>query len=201
MTSRYVCEISPPKHRGPLVTTIQLFITMGLCLGFFTTYGTVAIPSSLSWRLPLALHSGIAFVLMLASTFYLPESPRWLSHKGRKQEASKVWDALGVSGAEREKDLLLDSGSRPTSVPTAAEAETSSRSAVPKKTLRSRMRGNYDDIAAIFKKDVRKPTLLGIFLMSMQQLSGIDGVIYARDPDPKPRVFSTLRKGHILTYE
>ena len=152
---------------------------MGLCLGFFTTYGTVTIPSSLSWRLPLALHSAIAFVLMIASTFYLPESPRWLSYKGRKQEASKAWDTLGVSGAEREKDLLLNSaGSGPTGEP--VEAVVSTHPAVPKKTLRSRMRGNYEDIAAIFKKDVRKPTLLGIFLMSMQQLSGIDGVIYVR---------------------
>ena len=161
---------------------------MGLCIGFFTTYGTVNLPSSLSRRLPLVLHAGIAFVLMLASIFYLPESPRWLSFKGRKTEASKMWDVLGVSGAEREKDLLQDAGP-PLQDDAAAEAETSSRPAVAKKTLRSRMKGNYDEMAAVFRKDVRKPTLLGIFLMSMQQLSGIDGIIYVCNPSKTLRPF------------
>ena len=173
-SSRYVCEIAPPRHRGPLCTVVQLFITLGLVVGFFACYGTVAISSSLSWRLPLALHSGIAFVLSIASFFYLPQSPRWLAYKGRKEEASLAWDKLGVSGAEREKDLLTDA-----TVPDGAEVvEVPDRQEMVKKGIQDRIHSKLNEITAVFGKDTRKPLLLGVFLMTMQQLSGIDGVVY-----------------------
>lgn len=156
---------------------MQLFITLGLVVGFFACYGTVGIPSSLSWRLPLALHSGIAFVLTIASFFYLPQSPRWLSYKGRKEEASLAWDNLGVSGAEREKDLLKDM-----TVPAGAEvSEDPTTQARAKKSLEARIRGNFAELTEVFGKDTRKPLMLGVFLMTMQQLSGIDGVVYVRN--------------------
>lgn len=171
----YVAEISPPKQRGPLCTVVQLFITLGLVVGFFLCYGTVSIESSLSWRLPFALQSGIAFFLTMASFFYLPQSPRWLAYKGRKEEASLTWDKLGVSGAEREKDLLQD-----TAAPAGAEVVEvpTSQAAAKAKGMRERMRSNWADLTVVFRKDTRTPLLLGVFLMSMQQLSGIDGVIF-----------------------
>ena len=171
----YVAEIAPPQHRGPLCTIVQLFITLGLIVGFFVCYGTVAIDSSLSWRIPLALQSGIAFVLSIASFFYLPQSPRWLAYKGRKEEASLVWDKLGVSGAEREKDLLKDSA-----VLAGAEVvEVPTMQAIAKaKSIKESVRRKMADLTLVFRKDTRKPLLLGVFLMTMQQLSGIDGVLY-----------------------
>lgn len=156
---------------------IQLLITLGLVVGYFSCYGTVRLASSLSWRLPLALHSGIAFVLAVASFFYLPPSPRWLAYKGRKEEASKAWDKLGVSSAEREKDLLQN----PVPIESAVLNDASTSPAVAVNTkLRDRMRENVNELMAVFRKDARKPMFFGVFLMSMQQLSGIDGVIYVR---------------------
>ena len=156
---------------------IQLLITAGLVIGYFSCYGSVRIPSSLSWRLPLALHSGIASFLAFASFFYLPHSPRWLAYKGRKEEASRAWDRLGVSNAEREKDLLQN----PVPIDGAVLNDASTLSDLPVKTkLRDRMRNNLNELLAMFKKDARKPMFLGVFLMSMQQMSGIDGVIYVR---------------------
>ena len=137
---RYVAEISPPQWRGPLCTVVQLFITLGLVVGFFVCYGTVRIDSSLSWRLPLAMQSGLAFFLSIASFFYLPQSPRWLAYKGRKEEASRVWDKLGVSSAEREKDLLKDSatpaGAEVVEVPTT-------QAGAKAKSARERMQKNW----------------------------------------------------------
>lgn len=154
---------------------VQLFITLGLVLGFFICYATVRIPSSLSWRLPLALQAGIAFVLVVASYFYLPQSPRWLAYKGRRVEASVAWDRLGVSDAEREKDLLQN----PDSAIAATSRHSPSRPReVGKSSLRQRVRGDVNVLTAVFRKGARKPMLLGVFLMTMQQLSGIDGVIY-----------------------
>lgn len=149
---------------------------MGFCVGFFTCYGTVLIPSSLSWRLPLALQSGIAFGLALASFFYLPQSPRWLAYKGRKEEASIAWDKLGVSGAEREKNLLQDPAPMDVSERTTAAAAPSSEA--KSLTMLDKLYENMKDITGAFRGDAKKPMLLGVFLMAVQQLSGIDGVIY-----------------------
>jgi hypothetical protein len=156
---------------------IQLLITLGLVIGYFSCYGSVRISSSLSWRLPLALHSGIAFFLAVTSFFYLPQSPRWLAYKDRKEEASKAWDRLGVSNVEREKDLLQN----PMPIESAALTDSPTRPTVAARTkLFDRTRANLKEMMAIFRKDARKPMFLGVFLMSMQQLSGIDGVIYVR---------------------
>lgn len=167
---RYVCEIAPPTKRGRLATIVQVFVTIGICVGYFMCYGTVRVPSSLSWRLPLAFQSGIALFLAVASSFYLPQSPRWLAYKGRREEASLVWDKLGVSSAEREKDLLQN----PTATVEAAKRPTEA----VKLGFFEKIRRDVVASIGIFGGDSRKPMLLGVFLMSMQQLSGIDGVLY-----------------------
>jgi sugar porter (SP) family MFS transporter len=162
----YVCEISPPKLRGSLTSVIQLLITIGLCVGFFTSYGTVKIDSSLSWRLPLALQSGVALFLATMSNFYLPPSPRWLTAKGRRVEAAQAWDRLGVSSAEREKEVLT--------IENENQAEETAN--LP---FRKRVQEGIRSLTTQFTTPhTRKPLLLGVFMMAMQQLSGIDGVIY-----------------------
>ncbi|KAI9746592.1 MAG: hypothetical protein M1818_000305 [Claussenomyces sp. TS43310] len=165
----YICEISPPTKRGPLASTVQLLITLGICLGYFICYGTTNINSSLAWRLPLALQAVIALALAVMSYLYLPPSPRWLAYKGRKEEASVTWDQLGVSGAEREKDLLQN--------PTLQEPSVL-QSIANQKTLIGAARRNIINAADKFGKESRMQVFLAIFLMSMQQLSGIDGVLY-----------------------
>ena len=152
----YICEIAPPAYRGPLASIPQLLVTIGICTGFFVCYGTVNISSSISWRLPFALQAGLALGFAAACVLLLPESPRWLTSVGRRDEAVKTWDVLGVSGAEREK-------------------EQEQAIAVPNAESKSRRR----DLFKVFRHKVWKRTALGVFLMGMQQLSGIDGVLYA----------------------
>lgn len=151
----YICEIAPPAYRGPLASIPQLLVTIGICTGFFVCYGTVNISSSISWRLPFALQAGLALGFAAACVLLLPESPRWLTSVGRRDEAVKTWDVLGVSGAEREK-------------------EQEQAIVVPDVESRSRRR----DLFKVFRHKVWKRTALGVFLMGMQQLSGIDGVLY-----------------------
>ena len=110
------------------------------------------IPSSLAWRLPYALQALIALGSSVATLMLLPESPRWLNACGRREQALAVWERLGLENTEREK---------------IEETENSELTKVRMK-----------DILAIFGKDVLRQTALGVFLMGMQQLSGIDGVLY-----------------------
>lgn len=149
---------------------MQVLITLGLMLGYFTCYATIHIKTSLSWRLPLALQSGIAVVLALMSFFQLPQSPRWLTYKGRHAEATAAWDALGVSSAEREKDSLL--------VSAPVDQASSARRRPETIAFRQRWQRGLSRLTGVFGKSSRKQVLLACFMMSMQQLSGIDGVLY-----------------------
>jgi MFS family permease len=155
-----ICEISPTSTRGPLTTGPQLMITLGLVIGFFTCYGSSNIQSSLSWRTPFILLSSLSMILCTTSFFFLPESPRWLTLHGRHKEAAETWDKLEVSRAEREK-AELQSETIEVVVPVAT---------VKEKTVHK--------LLDIFSEDVRTRTALAVFLMGMQQLSGIDGVLY-----------------------
>ena len=152
---RYITEISPPRSRGTLASIPQFLTTIGICTGYFTCYGSVNIQSSFSWRLPFALQALIAFTFTVSTLMFLPQSPRWMTARGLHKEALALWEGLGVEAAEREKLEENNKGELPEGV-------------------------KIKDILAIFGKDAWRQTALGVFLMGMQQLSGIDGVLYVR---------------------
>jgi len=151
---------------------VQVAITIGLCIGYFMCYGTVKVASSFSWRFPFAIQAGIALFLAMAAEFYIPQSPRWLAYRNRPEEALRAWHKLGVAEADREEE--------------APQTSISISSAVtPAPIVRSRrqlLHQGINNLSRVFRSDAKKPMLLGVFLMSMQQLSGIDGVLYVSIP-------------------
>ncbi|KAI1282974.1 sugar transport protein [Xylaria sp. FL0933] len=158
----HVCEISPAKKRGVMASVAQFLITSGLVLGFFICYGTSHLSGSISWRLPIALQAGIAFVNAAASTF-LPQSPRWLQARGRSSEANRIIDRLGLDEGEK---VELQSQS----------TETLPHS--PDVPFWQSMRETANDLKEAFDAPFRSRTLFGCFLLAFQQFSGIDGVLY-----------------------
>jgi MFS family permease len=64
----------------------EFSIVFGIVIAFWTTYGTRYMPSEWSWRLPFLIQMIPGFILGIGIIF-LPFSPRWLSSKGRDQEA------------------------------------------------------------------------------------------------------------------
>lgn len=87
-------ETSGAKNRGRHVVLDGLFMCLGytleswINLGFFEfKHGPV------TWRPPIALAISLSIVLM-ASIYLFPESPRWLVMKGRSAEARPVVAAL-----------------------------------------------------------------------------------------------------------
>lgn len=116
---------------------------------------------------------------MVALTWLVP-SPRWLTIHGRKAEANAVWDLLGVSHAEREKsEIEQDRGSIIQGLASQEVAVTNVPSMDTSVTaVQDGDRPMKHKLFDIFSKDVRSRTALAVFLMAMQQLSGIDGVLY-----------------------
>jgi len=130
--------------------------------------------SSLSWRLPFILLACLSLIFSVSSFLWLIPSPRWLTIRGRRAEASAAWDKLGVGHAEREKaDIEQSTELRGTSESTTA-INQQDVAVVPF----SDGRPIKDSFLDVFKSDVRTRTVLAVFLMGMQQLSGIDGVLY-----------------------
>jgi hypothetical protein len=179
--SRYICEISPTRHRGALATGPQLLITIGLVVGFFTCYGTTNLTSSFSWRLPFILLACYSFVFSAVTLSYLPPSPRWLTLHGSAADAAAAWERLDVPAADREKIMTeLESSS---AVLADAHTETLMDDSLQRSTtLASRRSRKKDQMLDVFSSDSRPRLLLAVFLMGMQQLSGIDGVLYVSLP-------------------
>ncbi|KAA1469448.1 general substrate transporter [Dentipellis sp. KUC8613] len=160
----YILEIAPTSIRGQLSCTTQLFVTLGVASGYFFSYGTVNIDSSLSWRLLFITQATVSLVFCIGS-FFLPHSPRWLRHVGRIEESKRAWERLGYTATEAEKEQeVVQREHNEGAAPARADAE--------------RRSGWLDTARMLFKKDIRRRTVLGIFLMGMQQACGIDGVLY-----------------------
>lgn len=91
---------------------------------------------------------------MTISCLYLPLSPRWLLLNHRREEALAALGRLDIPQAEAEKDILRPVAPGP-----------------PRKL-------SAGDFMTIFKKQYRGQTMLGLFILGMIQLCGIDGVLY-----------------------
>ncbi|KAJ5263146.1 hypothetical protein N7478_010751 [Penicillium angulare] len=154
----YICEISPPKARGPLTSGPQFMTCMALVVGYFISYGTVNIPGSLSWRLPFIIIVVMAILYLFINLFILPESPRWLILHRDYRAAEKVWDALEVKQEDREVD-------DPITFPSQSNVAGEER----------RQKANF---RGLWTRDVRKQTFLAVFLLGFLQLCGIDAVLY-----------------------
>lgn len=141
--------------------------------------------SSLAWRAPFIILACLSISFSIASSLWLVPSPRWLTLRGRGFEASAAWDVLGVGYAEREKAEIQHSGEA-----TAIESHSPAYSTVsperqdvvaPMRTQDPASKPGFFDV---FSPAVRTRTLLAVFMMGMQQLSGIDGVLYVGPPTP-----------------
>jgi sugar porter (SP) family MFS transporter len=174
----YTCEISPPRDRGSLTTAPQLLTTLGLMTGFFTCYGTADMNSSFSWRLPFLLLAAYAFVFTAIAFVWLPPSPRWLTLRGRTDEAAQAWEKLDVPAADREKilgqveDLVVENPD------TDGMGSSTLAMGHRKGTHRNVPKSKKEQLLDVFSPDARPRLFLAVFLMGMQQLSGIDGVLY-----------------------
>lgn len=147
--------------------------TMGLMVGYFACYGLRELSSSLAWRLPFALLAAFSVTFAVSVFVWLPESPRWLALHGKETEAVRAWEKLEVASADREKIAL--EGNAVELVSQVAPSEDTVRLAEPALAPSTARKTGFLDA---FAPDVRARTLLGIFAMGMQQMSGIDGILY-----------------------
>ncbi|HEX9138274.1 MAG TPA: sugar porter family MFS transporter [Steroidobacteraceae bacterium] len=149
----YLSETAPAAIRGSMGTLFQLMITIGIFLISLTNVYIARTFVAPATALPLMFLSITFFAaLMFFGGFILPESPRWLMLKGRRQEAVAV---LGRTlHSQSEIDLEISEIERALHGPQGA------------------------GLGIIFRGYFLKVLMVGILLQMFQQLVGINVMIY-----------------------
>ncbi len=147
----YIAEISPPRIRGRLVALQQLTIVLGILAAFFTNsmvlHTSLADPAKWRWMFAIGAFPAIIFLFLLIP---VPESPRWLTQRGRQKEArSIIVRVSGEAEADREMEQIVQA---------LAEEEGT--------------------IWELFKPGIRKAMIVGIVLAVLQQITGINAIMY-----------------------
>jgi putative MFS transporter len=85
-----ITEFVPPKSRGKWSAILFFVATSGLLLS--TLVGYLVIPR-FGWRWMFVI-AGVGAMIVWLLRKNMPESPRWLESVGRKEEASRILDAI-----------------------------------------------------------------------------------------------------------
>ncbi|PPJ55862.1 hypothetical protein CBER1_07450 [Cercospora berteroae] len=104
----YQAEVSTPETRGFMVSMHGIMFAMGYSLSSWIGFGVYFISTSGSestfpWRFPLAFQA-VPALLLLAGSFWLPYSPRWLMQKGRFEEAETVLKRLHTRAGDTHQE-------------------------------------------------------------------------------------------------
>ncbi|YCA44067.1 sugar porter family MFS transporter [Bacillus sp. JZ8] len=151
----YLAEMSPAESRGKMVTQNELMIVTGQLLAFTfnAVIGNVLGEHPHVWRYMLPI-AAIPALLLFFGMFRVPESPRWLVSKGKKE------DALHVLQKIREKE-------RANSELQEIENAYVQESKMDKAT--------FKDLTVPW---VRRVVFLGIGIAVVQQITGVNSIMY-----------------------
>ncbi|CAN6618265.1 low-affinity glucose transporter Hxt3p [Trichomonascus vanleenenianus] len=86
MVPMFQSETAPKEVRGLCVSSFQLFITLGIFIGYGVCYGTYDRNDTGSYRIPMGLCFAWALILLIGISF-MPESPRYLVQNGQFEAA------------------------------------------------------------------------------------------------------------------
>lgn len=102
----YVAESVARKYRGNLVSLYQFNIALGEVFGYVVAAIFVNVKSG-SWRYMLG--SSLVFsTIMLVGMVFMPESPRFLMHKGKYLESFDVWKRIrGTELLENREEFFV----------------------------------------------------------------------------------------------
>lgn len=87
----YLVEIAPPLHRGAVAGMFNTLYYCGALIASFSSYGSSLHHSGTqaAWKIPVYLQL-MCPLIVAVFIFLVPESPRWLILKGRREEAKRI---------------------------------------------------------------------------------------------------------------
>ncbi|WEG14812.1 sugar porter family MFS transporter [Pullulanibacillus sp. KACC 23026] len=163
----YIAEIAPSKNRGRLVSLNQLAVVIGISAIYFVNKAIVNagdqswdVNYSWRWMLGCGLIPGLLFVFLL---LLVPESPRWLEKQGFDEKAFKLLEK--INGTDQAKKELAD-------IKNSIQKEASG------------------SIRLLFKPGFRIALIIGVVLAILQQVTGINAIMYYA-----PEIFKKVGAG------
>ncbi len=158
----YIAEVAPARYRGRMATVQQIAIISGLFIAFLSNYLLAKAAGASTeilwggheaWRWMFWMQA-IPSLVFLALLLVIPESPRYLMVKNRRQDAEKVLTALyGPAEAQSKLQEIGD-------------------------TLSEDHRPRLSDLVSKATGKLRPIVWVGIGLATFQQLVGINVVFY-----------------------
>ncbi|KAJ5158203.1 Major facilitator superfamily domain general substrate transporter [Penicillium coprophilum] len=104
----YQAESGPRHIRGSLISTYQLFITLGIFVANCINYGTEARTDTGSWRIPMGI-TYLWAIILGAGMMFFPESPRYDYRNGKIDKAkSTLAKIYGIPHNHRALHLEFD---------------------------------------------------------------------------------------------
>ncbi len=163
----YIAEIAPARIRGRLVSLNQLAVVTGIFVVYFlnlgiSSYGNLAWNISTGWRWMLGF-GVIPGLLFFILLLMVPESPRWLQLKGRTTEALQILKKVHGEGEAK----------------------------VELETIKSTFNKERVSINQLLKPGLRGALLVGVVLAVLQQVTGINAIMYYA-----PEIFKQAGAGH-----
>ncbi|PHH82954.1 hypothetical protein CDD82_4172 [Ophiocordyceps australis] len=167
----YLAELAPPSHRGKLVTTNVLFITMGQMIAYITGWalGTFA-PSKSGWRWMVGL-GALPAVLQAFILILMPETPRWLVKAGRIDAARRVIQQVNGHYSSSDTDAVLKEIELE-----AREEDEARRLGGHSVSSRWRWLGAWHALLAEGRN--RRALAIACLLQGLQQLCGFNSLMY-----------------------
>jgi SP family xylose:H+ symportor-like MFS transporter len=150
----YIAEISPARIRGRMVSINQFAIVSGILVVYFVNVfiagrGDEAWNTEIGWRWMFGSEA-IPALLLLLLLFLVPESPRWLTERGRGDTAHRILARIdGTASADRAMGEIRE----------ALAMETGS-------------------LRQLLAPGLRLVLVIGVVLAVLQQVTGINVFLY-----------------------
>ncbi|WP_412758676.1 sugar porter family MFS transporter [Niallia alba] len=151
----FLAEMSPAERRGRMVTQNELMIVTGQLLAFTINaiIGNVFGDATHVWRYMLVV-AAVPAVFLFFGMFRVPESPRWLASKGRKEEALQILEK--VRDKKQAKVELQE-------IENAISKEEKTEKAT------------YKDLTTPW---IRRIVFIGLGIAIVQQITGVNSIMY-----------------------
>lgn len=159
----YIAEITPARIRGRMVSVNQFAIVSGFLVVYFANY-FIALGQEEAWIVQTGWRwmfgsESFPAALLLLLTFFVPESPRWLTKQKREREALGI--LTKVNGQQfAQKELLA---------------------------IKDAIAHESGSVAQLFEPGMKIVLVIGIVLAILQQVTGINAVLYYA-----PEIFKNL---------
>jgi len=150
----YIAEVSPARIRGRLVSVNQFAIIFGMLVVYFVnarvaSVGDEAWNVAVGWRWMFGSET-LPAALFLVLLFLVPESPRWLTKQGRSEKALAILRRVG--GRRHAQQEIAE--------------------------IQEAIAHEGGSISQLFLPGMRIALLIGVALAILQQVTGINVVLY-----------------------